>query len=94
VFANCEIPDELKDISKGAVNVLVLLHEYVQTKNIDFNMTLSMFDANNSGAISLEEFYDVLNEILADKEVSLDDKKAFFEFVDKNDNGLIELDEF
>ena len=96
VYAACEIPEELNSISKGAVNVLINLYEYVKTKNIDISQTLAIFDANSSGVISIEEFYDVLNEIMEDKDgdISLDDKKAFFEFIDKNNNGLIELDEF
>lgn len=73
---------------------MINLYEYVKTKNIDISQTLSIFDANGSGAISIEEFYDVLNEIIEDKDISLDDKKAFFEFIDKNNNGIIELEEF
>lgn len=94
VYANCEIPEELSAISKGAVNIFIKLYDYVKTKNLEVAETLSIFDANGSGAISLEEFYDVLNELVDDKDITLDDKTAFFEFVDRNNNGVIEIAEF
>ena len=90
VYANCEIPEELSAISKGAVNIFIKLYDYVKTKNLEVAETLSIFDANGSGAISLEEFYDVLNELVDDKDITLDDKTAFFEFVDRNNNGVIQ----
>lgn len=94
VYANCEIPEELASISKGAVNIFIKIYDYVKTKNLDVAETLSIFDANGSGAISLEEFYDVLNELVDDKDITLEDKTAFFEFVDQNGNGVIEISEF
>ena len=92
VYVSCEIPEELAAISKGAVNILLEMYDFVKSKNYSVKEALSIFDANHSGVISVEEFYNLVNEIC--QEATMEDKKAFFSFVDKNQNGFIELDEF
>lgn len=91
VHANCEIPEELQDLSLGAANIFTEVYEFIREKNLSVKDALTIFD-DGSGKISVEEFFVMLDEISPNS--TLEDRRMFFEFVDKSRDGFISIEEF
>ena len=79
-------------MSNGAAAILTDMYEFVREKDLDLKDALKIFDSDNSGKISVEEFFVILDEI--SKESSLEDKRMFFDYIDRNGDGFIQIEEF
>lgn len=92
VHASYEIPEELRNMDRMVVKVFYDIYEFVEKKNINIQEVFKIFDADNSGSINESEFMEVLAEM--SKDTTFENKRRFFNFLDKNGNKQIEIDEF
>ena len=92
VHASYEIPEELKDIDKNVARIFYDIYDFIQKKGISMEDMFQIFDSNNSGKISEAEFIEIISEIA--KDTTLDMKRKFFKFIDKDGNRQVDTNEF
>jgi Ca2+-binding EF-hand superfamily protein/serine/threonine protein kinase len=92
VHASYEIPEELRNLDRGVAKIFYDIGDFISKKNVSIVEMFKIFDNNDSGSISEVEFLEILAEICKDS--TLENKRKFFKFLDKDNSRTIEIDEF
>lgn len=84
--------EKLIGLSDESIRILTTMQQYLSDKLLSVQQAFSIFDTDNSGHISIQEFMQILDKICGKGQREA--KRELIQFIDKDKSQSIELEEF